>query len=139
MKKNNRKNFSIGFMAVLFLWSCQKNADQVTQTLDQQLQQSTRPKSLKDLVQVNLAGDNNDFNPQSIDADLINAWGIAFPNNGPVWVSSMGTGFAKVSNGGGTALRTTIGIPSPTTTQGGHPTGVVFNTTTGYSFKLINS
>jgi uncharacterized protein (TIGR03118 family) len=132
MKRNIRKNWITGLTAVLLLWSCQKNADQDPQALDQPLQESSRPKILRDLVQVNLVGDNNDFNPQSVDPTLINAWGITFPSNGPIWVSSMGTGFAKVSNGDGTVLRTTIGIPSPTLAQGGHPTGVVFNTSTGF-------
>lgn len=136
MKKNIRKNWIGALTAALVLLSCQKNADQVSSTLDQPLQQSNRPKVFKDLVQVNLVGDNNDFNPQSVDPDLINAWGIAFPANGPIWVSSMATGFAKVSNGDGTNLRTTIGIPSPTLAQGGHPTGVVLNTSTG--FRLGN-
>jgi uncharacterized protein (TIGR03118 family) len=135
MKMNIRK-WIFGFSAATSLWSCQKNADQISKALDQSMQESSRPKVLKDLVQVNLAGDNNDFYPQSVDPNLINAWGIAFPANGPIWISSMGTGFAKVSNSDGTALRTTIGIPSATQDQGGHPTGVVFNTTTG--FKLGN-
>jgi uncharacterized protein (TIGR03118 family) len=134
--KMNIKNWITGTTVVLLLWSCQKNAGPVSQAQDQSVQQSSRPKALKELVQVNLVGDNNDYNPQSVDPGLINAWGITFPANGPIWVSAMGTGFAKVSNADGTTLRTSIGIPSPTLAQGGHPTGVVLNTTAG--FRLGN-
>lgn len=136
MKKKMSKKWINGLALALLLWSCQKNAEPVSAAVDQPLQQSSRAKALKDLVQVNLVGDNNDFSPQLIDPDLINAWGIAFPANGPIWISSMDKGFAKVSDGGATAFRATVAIPSPTLAQGGHPTGVVLNTTTG--FRLDN-
>jgi uncharacterized protein (TIGR03118 family) len=136
MKKCMSKNWINGLIVALSLCSCQKNANQFAESLDQPSQQSSRLKALKDLTQVNLVGDNSDFNPQSVDADLVNPWGIAFAANGPIWISSMGTGWAKVSNSDGMTIRTAIGIPSPTLSQGGHPTGVVLNTTTG--FRLDN-
>lgn len=62
-----------------------------------------------------------------IDANLVNAWGIAFNQFGPVWISDNGSGFSTVYNGAGVHLLQ-VTIPSPTDPLGGgNPTGIVFN------------
>ena len=94
------------------------------------------PKELKDFVQVNLVGDNSVFNPARVDENLVNAWGIAFPASGPAWVTSFGTGVSTIYNFDGGSARPPVAIPSHGSATGGHPTGIV-NNTTG-DFKLAN-
>jgi uncharacterized protein (TIGR03118 family) len=94
------------------------------------------PRNLKDFVQVNLVGDNDEYKPLHIDSNLVNAWGIAFPASGPAWVTSFGKGKSVVYNGDGTVARPPVEIPSFTASTGGHPTGIVVNNTT--DFKLPN-
>jgi uncharacterized protein (TIGR03118 family) len=91
---------------------------------------------LKDFVQVNLVGDNNDFHPVRIDPNLKNAWGMAFAPSGPDWISANETGLSVIYNTLGNDVRPPVTIPSHASATGGHPTGVVFNGGTG--FKLPN-
>ncbi len=131
------KNLFIGLTVASFLWSCQKGFDKTTASpTDAASLEINTHKTVKDFEQVNLVGDNNDFNPLQIDANIINAWGIAFPTSGPAWVTAFGTGQSGIYNGNGTSARPAVSIPSPTASTGGHPTGVVFNSTT--DFKLPN-
>ena len=136
MNKTLNKKFLPGLTFLLFLWSCQKDIDKAPIAANETLQEINHPKELKDFVQVNLVGDNNEYNPLHIDANLVNAWGIAFPANGPAWVTSFGTSQSVVYNGNGTVARPPVTIPSHATTTGGHPTGIVANLTG--DFKLPN-
>lgn len=122
----------IVFVLIFIIQSCKKNSEVVSQVSTV----ANEPKSLKDFTQVNLVGDNDEYHPARIDANLVNGWGISFPTSGPAWVSAEGTGKSLVLNGDGTA----VGI-SPVTIPGvgsaqGHPTGQVFNA--GRGFKLPN-
>lgn len=67
------------------------------------------------------------------DPQLVNAWGIAFNPNGPVWVNDNGTGVATLYDGDGVKQSLVVTIPPP---AGGAPpsapTGIVFNTTTDF-------
>ena len=136
MKRIFSKNLLGGLTAILFLWSCQKNIGKETVAANEAGSELNSPKDLKDFVQVNLVGSNNELNPAHIDADLINAWGVTIPNAGAAWVSSMGKGLGKIYNGDGTAARPPVLIPTFTDSVGGHPTGIVANTT--QDFKLPN-
>jgi uncharacterized protein (TIGR03118 family) len=120
---------------------CQKNIetpnDKITTeatTADKLLARQSH--GLKDFVQVNLVGDNNDLHPVRVDPNLINAWGMAFAPSGPDWISANGTGLSVIYNTAGNDVRPPVTIPSATSATGGHPTGVVFNSST--SFKLPN-
>jgi uncharacterized protein (TIGR03118 family) len=96
------------------------------------------PQSLKNFEQVNLLGDNDQFNPGRTDQDLINGWGITFPASGPAWISTNGTGKSLVLNGDGTPVAISpVAIPGAGSAAIGHPTGVVFNGSTT-DFKLPN-
>ncbi len=80
--------------------------------------------------QVNLVADLSSFSPQRVDPNLMNAWGIAInPNNGIVWISANHSGLAVVYNQNGDQARTPVTIPTPDSSAGGAPTGVVFNPT----------
>jgi uncharacterized protein (TIGR03118 family) len=86
--------------------------------------------------QVNLVANNSSYNAATTDVNLLNAWGVAFASSGPAWISSNGAGLSTIYNSSGVVLRPPVTIPSPITVDGGTPTGVVFNGTTG--FKLSN-
>lgn len=67
------------------------------------------------------------------DANIVNAWGIAFNPFGPVWVADGGTGVSTLYDGTGNVLSLVVNIPSPgNSAGGGNPTGIVFNASTGF-------
>ena len=68
-----------------------------------------------------------------LDANLVNAWGVAFNPFGPVWVADNGTGVSTLYDGSGNAQPLIVNIPSPgNSAGGGNPTGIVFNGSTGF-------
>jgi TIGR03118 family protein len=136
MKKFLSSHALPGLVLSFFLASCQKNIDQSPALVNEVKQEIGHPKDLKDFVQTNLVGDDNEYNPAHIDANLVNAWGIAFPANGAAWVTSFGTSESVIYNGDGTTARPPVAIPSHAAATGGHPTGIVANSTT--DFKLPN-
>jgi len=97
-----------------------------------------KPHELKaNYEQVNLVGNNDKYNPQRIVPDLRNAWGQAFAPSGPDWVNAQATGLSFIFNAQGGDVRPPVSIPSPTSdVDGGHPTGIVFNGSSG--FRLPN-
>ena len=60
------------------------------------------------------------------DADLVNAWGLAFNPSGFAWVANAGTGTSTLYDGDGVQQTPTVQMPSGT---GGveHPAGIVYN------------
>lgn len=84
--------------------------------------------------QVNLVSDTMGFGAATIDPNLVNAWGIAEAPSGPIWISSNGPGLSVIYNDNGMTLRPPVFIPSPDSSGGGTPSGVVFNSTTDFSF-----
>jgi uncharacterized protein (TIGR03118 family) len=86
-----------------------------------------QPNPLKNFMQVNLVGNNDEYDPAFIDPALVNAWGLAFTSNGIAWVSSQAGHVSTVYNSEGGTVRPPVNIPSPGGPTGGNPTGVVFN------------
>jgi uncharacterized protein (TIGR03118 family) len=87
--------------------------------------------------QVNLVGDDDQYKPMRIVPDLRNAWGMAFAPSGPDWVNAQATGLSMIFNTQGGDVRPPVAIPSSTSDAGGgHPTGIVFNGSSG--FRLPN-
>ena len=125
--------FIIALVTVIF--SCQKSAEKISPN-EEIATKAIPSKDLKDFVQVNLVGDNDEYDPAHIDPNLVNGWGISFPTSGPAWVSSEGMGVSTVYTGDGTTARPPVSIPGAGTSTVGHPTGQVFNPTT--DFKLPN-
>lgn len=121
---------------LLMVVSCQKNMEKEIVPAEEIAGKAIPSKELKDFVQVNLVGDNDEYSPAHIDANLVNGWGITFPTSGPAWVSATGTGLSTVYTGDGNIARAPVTIPSPVAATGGSPTGVIFNGTT--DFKLPN-
>ncbi len=87
-------------------------------------------------LQTNLVTSNQtDASALLTDANLVNPWGIAESATSPFWVSDQGSGVATLYSS--TPVMTTIAplvvaIPAATTPPSG-PTGVVFNSTTGFA------
>jgi uncharacterized protein (TIGR03118 family) len=140
MKRITQKLSWLSFMTAMIcglllmvISSCKKEAQQAAVSEEPQPQEK---KFVKDFTQVNLIGDNDEYSPARIDANLVNGWGIAVSPNGIFWVSAEGTGTSLVVDKGGAQIIPPVSIPSPTSTSGGHPSGQVFNSTA--DFKLPN-
>jgi len=119
-------------LSLILMQSCKKES-----VSDPQLTVAGKdPKTLKDFIQVNLVGNNAEYNPARIDPLLVNAWGIAISSFGTVWISAEATGVSTVYDKNGNQALPAVTIPSPGSATGGHPTGQVFNS--GAGFKLPN-
>jgi uncharacterized protein (TIGR03118 family) len=139
--------FTLGLIPLLTLFflnlGCQKNLekipDQKIPANSLSLENEKVPQSLKDFTQVNLVGDNDQYNPARTDTHLVNAWGIAFSPGGIVWISANGTGKSTVYNKDGFIQGISpVSIPSPTLADGGAPTGIVFNGSSDFKLPLPN-
>jgi uncharacterized protein (TIGR03118 family) len=74
-----------------------------------------------------------------IDPNLVNAWGIAFNPTGPVWISDNGTNVSTLYDGLGNPLPLVVQIPGAGGNgTAGPPTGIVFNSTTGFEVSKAN-
>jgi len=78
------------------------------------------------------------------DTNLMNAWGVFFNPNGPVWVANNATGTSTLYTGDGTAFPTTtppgplvVTIPSVDGSGMGVPSGLTFNS--GSDFVIPSS
>ena len=67
------------------------------------------------------------------DKNLVNPWGMAFNDRGGVWVSNNHSATSTVYDADGKLLLTVTVPTSPSSTEGGAPTGQVFNTTTDFN------
>jgi uncharacterized protein (TIGR03118 family) len=75
----------------------------------------------------------------TVDAHLVNAWGVAAGPTTPVWVSNNHDQSATSYDGTGTPYPTAgapaVSFPASATGAPFSPTGVVFNTTTGFNIS----
>jgi uncharacterized protein (TIGR03118 family) len=94
-------------------------------------------RELKDFKQVNLVANNDEYNAVRIDPMFQNGWGLSFSPTGIAWVSAANTGLSEVWDQSGNIILPAVTIPGPGDAgTGGHPSGQLFNSTTG--FKLSN-
>lgn len=69
---------------------------------------------------------------QSVDAKLVNGWGVAFGTTSPVWVTNQASGTSTLYNGNGKAQP--VSAPRVVGFDPGFlPTGIVFNGSTGFA------
>jgi len=119
---------------------CKKNIEDPANELNDLNHKSNIPEEKKlkgDFDQVNIVSDTDEFNPLRIDPILKNAWGLAFAPSGPAWVNANETGMSAIYNTAGADVIPAVAIPSPgSPSGGGHPTGIVFNGSSG--FRLPN-
>ncbi|OQP44482.1 TIGR03118 family protein [Niastella yeongjuensis] len=96
---------------------------------------------LKDVNQVNLVGNNDEYGNPHVDAHLVNAWGLSFSSTGIAWISSQAGHVSTVydKDGNMIAARPEVAIPSANAPTGGLPTGTVLNSdTSSADFHLSN-
>src|SRR5437899_4949849 len=68
------------------------------------------------------------------DTNLVNPWGIAFSATSPFWISDNHSGKSTLYNSTGTPQALVVNIPPPAGgTPPGAPTGIIFNSTTGFT------
>ncbi len=89
--------------------------------------------SLDSYVQTNLTSDLPGVAAHQ-DPNLVNPWGIVASPTSPFWISDNHSGLSTLYNGTGAALPLVVTIPPPVGGSGpAAPTGIVFNSTAGFS------
>ncbi|MBV8866392.1 MAG: TIGR03118 family protein [Acidobacteriaceae bacterium] len=89
--------------------------------------------SLDSFVQTNLTSDLPGVAAHQ-DPNLVNPWGIVAAPTSPFWISDNGSGLSTLYNGKGEAIPLVVTIPPPLGSSGpAAPTGIVFNSTSGFS------
>lgn len=82
-------------------------------------------------TQRNLVSDGT-IPAERTDPNLVNSWGVAFNPFGFVWVADADAHVSTLYDGDGNLQSLVVQIPSPTTADGGEPTGIVFNASNGF-------
>lgn len=111
------------------LTACASASDVETPETDSSEQDLSRNAGVK-LVQTDLVSDRPGAVTQ--DKNLVNPWGIAFNAQGGAWVSNNHSATSTVYDATGKLLLTVTVPTAPGSTEGGAPTGQVFNTTAGF-------
>src|SRR5437763_4214316 len=86
---------------------------------------------------VNLVSDDATIAAAQHDANLVNAWGLAFRPGGPWWVADNGTGKSTLYDGNGVRQSLVVNVPGGGSSAGSAPTGLVYNGTS--DFKVAGS
>jgi uncharacterized protein (TIGR03118 family) len=72
------------------------------------------------------------------DSNLVNAWGISFVPQQPIWIANNGSGTSTIYDGTGATALPPVTIPPPTGGTGPAPvTGTVANTTADFSINSL--
>jgi uncharacterized protein (TIGR03118 family) len=140
MKKNIIQPAILNFITPLFLFllltGCKKTETANPSTSNSAgLMHAERGKDIKEtgnFQQVNLVANNNEYNAQHIDPNLLNAWGLVFTPTGIAWVSAQAGHVSTIYDKEGNTIRPPVNIPSPMGPTGGNPTGVIFNGTSDF-------
>src|SRR6476661_1302919 len=110
MKKFSYKaGMGLLIAGAVFLNGCKKET-RTTETNDEPVA-SKQANPLKNFTQVNLIGNNDEYDPAFIDPGLVNAWGIAFTGNGIAWVNAQAGHVSAIFNGQGGTVRPHVNIP----------------------------
>lgn len=75
----------------------------------------------------NLVGDTGTAGALTVDANLVNPWGIAFGPTSPAWLANNHSDTSTLYNGNGAAQALIVSVPG-----GFSPTGIVFNGTSDF-------
>jgi uncharacterized protein (TIGR03118 family) len=121
--KNLIKVFLAGLVLITCFYACMKDLNPG---------KGFNPGKKINVSQVNLVSDTAGYGASIIDTNLANAWGIAAPPNGPIWISANHKGLSTIYDRTGKTLRPPVTIPSATPGEAGAPTGVIFNSTTDF-------
>jgi len=132
-RTKNRRLFTSIAMVVSIAWvfnsGCQKTFDSQPTTVENAMKAGSQKPVIekKNFTEVNLVANNSAYGASRVDPLLQNAWGLAFSPNGFAWISANGASVSDIYTGEGAQVRPAVMIPSPTSSTGGTPTGVVFN------------
>ena len=94
-----------------------------------------KPPALNtNFVQTNLVSDTTSYGAATIDASLLNAWGLAVNPSAPIiWISANHSGSSDVYDPTGKTLFGPVDIISMKMNHGGSPSGVAFNPTNDFT------
>lgn len=68
-----------------------------------------------------------------VDSNVVNPWGIVPSPNNTIWIADNGTGVSTLYNTDGVPATLVVTIPTASSnTEGGNPTGAVFNSGSGF-------
>jgi len=109
----------------VFIWGCAKDENAIPKNLTNDTSLDSRAKAAAGFEQTNLVSDVAEYNPEIIDPNLVNAWGIAISPKGTFWISAADAHLSVVYNDEGETLR-------PPVMMTGYPTGQVYNGTDGF-------
>src|SRR5579859_3853404 len=83
--------------------------------------------------QINLVSDTAGYGSARIDANLLNAWGIAISPSGIFWIAANHSGTGIIYDGNGKQVLAPVSIPLGATPHGSSPSGVIFNNTADFA------
>jgi uncharacterized protein (TIGR03118 family) len=131
MLKASSKLFVV-FATILFLAGCQKNHSLSQNGSNSDLSSTLKSgKKIGHFTQTNLVTDLPGQAAQT-DPMLLNAWGLTWAPSGIAWIGSEVGHVSNVYDREGHTVLGPVTIPSQTATTGGHPSGVTFNSSTGF-------
>lgn len=93
---------------------------------------TTTPTLSSAYDQTDLVADDAALGAATVDADLVNPWGLAFGPTGILWTSNNRSGTSTLYDEAGAKRSLVVTIPSATSATGGAPTGIVFNPTSDF-------
>src|SRR3981081_27999 len=69
------------------------------------------------------------------DKNLVNSWGLAFSQDGPIWVSDEGIGVSTLYDGHGVPQSLVVTVPwgAASLSAPGFPAGIVFNSSANFA------
>jgi uncharacterized protein (TIGR03118 family) len=120
--------FIMTILMFLFVVSCAK--DDMMQDSNLETRDDGKVRCCYEVT--NLVSDVEEYNPEIIDPNLINAWGIAIGPTGAFWISAADAELSVIYDDEGHTLR-------PPVTMDGEPTGQVFNSTTGFVIPEVGA
>ena len=71
--------------------------DRLFDELEDHFNKKKQEQHLQGFYQVNLVGSDQEYGPSRIDANLVNAWGLAFNPTGVAWINAAGTGQSQAA------------------------------------------
>jgi uncharacterized protein (TIGR03118 family) len=134
MKNLPHKKTSLAIiLAITCFYACKKDLSTVSEnSMNRSLVAAAVPINFT-FTQVNIVADTAGYGAMVIDSNLKNAWGMAAPLNGPVWISANHQGVSTIYNRTtGLTLKAPVTIPAAMMGQTGSPSGVVFNSTADF-------
>src|ERR1700761_159366 len=76
---------------------------------------------------MSLVSDHAGTSAATVDAQLINPWGIVLAGTNPVWTANNGSQTSTLYDGNGVKQSLTVNLPALSSTNPFDPTGIVFN------------